>query len=380
VWGLLSFAGILAFIYDSVTEPIRRVIPSKLTFYQAQCEQIDLANRILHCRAALESNQDKITVAFDKLVIAVGASSNTFNIAGVDKHAFFLKDICDARSIRHRVIECFENAKHPGLDIEEIRRLLHFCIVGGGPTGIEFSAELHDFVWEDLRKLYPDLFQFVRITVYDVAKRILSGFDASLADYAAKKFARENIEIVTGMAVKEVNNDGIVLHSGERVRTGMIVWATGLTPNNLVAGMEGVLRESRTGRLLTDHKLFLLDQFGKPIEGVYAIGDCSTIDGYDLPCTAQVAKQKAKYLRTALNSEKSNGFVYRYAGSMAYIGGWRAIADIPFSDRSVKQRGWVAWLFWRSAYFSMAVSIRNKILIPMYWFLTWAFGRDISKI
>jgi NADH dehydrogenase FAD-containing subunit len=368
--------------FCSVTEPIRGAIQSNLAFYQARCEQIDFDSRTAHCLAALESNQDKISVEFDKLVIAVGARSNTFNIAGVDSRAFFLKDIGDARKIRHRVIECFEHAKHPGLTEGDIKALLHFCIVGGGPTGIEFSAELHDFVWEDLRRLYPDLFQHVRITVYDVAKRILSGFDASLADYAAKKFSRERIEIVTGMAVREILEDGLVLHSGEHVRTGMIVWATGLAPNALVAGMQGVQRDNRTGRLFTDPSPRLLDQFGKPIEGVYAIGDCATIMNNDLPCTAQVAKQKAKYLRAALNSDHKSdgGFTYRTAGSMAYIGGWKAIADIRVTDRSVKQRGWVAWLFWRSAYFSMAVSMRNKLLIPMYWFLAWAFGRDISKI
>lgn len=32
----------------------------------------------------------------------------------------------------------------------------------------------------------------------------------------------------------------------------------------------------------------------------------------------------------------------------------------------------------RSAYWTKSVSIQNKILIPMYWFKSWIFGRDIS--
>ena len=251
--GNTEFAGTLHLCLNySVTEPIREIIGGNFTFYQACCEQIDFSNKILHCHATLESNQDKISLPFDKLVIAVGARSNTFNIDGVEEHALFLKDISDARRIRHRVIECFEHSKHPGIDVDEIKRLLNFCIVGGGPTGIEFSAELHDFIWEDMKRLYPDLFQYVKITVYDVAKRILSGFDASLADYAAKKFAREKIDIVTGTGVSMVSADRLVLQSGEQVKTGMIVWATGLAPNNLVSGIENVQRDSRTGRLLTD--------------------------------------------------------------------------------------------------------------------------------
>jgi NADH dehydrogenase FAD-containing subunit len=34
-------------------------------------------------------------------------------------------------------------------------RLLHMVVVGGGPTGIEFAAELQDFFKEDLEKWFP---------------------------------------------------------------------------------------------------------------------------------------------------------------------------------------------------------------------------------
>ena len=40
----------------------------------------------------------------------------------------------------------------------------------------------------------------------------------------------------------------------------------------------------------------------------------------------------------------------------------------------------MAWLIWCSVYFSMAVSVRNKILISIYWFTTWLFGRDIANL
>ena len=40
---------------------------------------------------------------------------------------------------------------------QERLQLLSFIIVGGGPTGIEVAAELHDMVVDDLRRIYPDL-------------------------------------------------------------------------------------------------------------------------------------------------------------------------------------------------------------------------------
>ena len=40
----------------------------------------------------------------------------------------------------------FELATQHDADTEERQRLLHFVVVGGGPTGVEFSAEFHDFL------------------------------------------------------------------------------------------------------------------------------------------------------------------------------------------------------------------------------------------
>lgn len=65
------------------------------------------------------------------------------SVPGVEKYCFFLKTVADARSIRQRIIECFERASSPTTSDVEKSRLLHFVVVGGGPTSVEFSAELH---------------------------------------------------------------------------------------------------------------------------------------------------------------------------------------------------------------------------------------------
>lgn len=70
---------------------------------------------------------------------------------------YFLKQLGDARNIRNRLLECFERAANPYLSSEECSRLLSFVVVGGGPTSIEFAAELHDFLANDVKRWYPDL-------------------------------------------------------------------------------------------------------------------------------------------------------------------------------------------------------------------------------
>jgi len=56
------------------------------------------------------------------------------NIGLVHEHAFFLKDLNDARLIRQRILECFERASNPAIPDNERDQLLTFVVVGGGPT------------------------------------------------------------------------------------------------------------------------------------------------------------------------------------------------------------------------------------------------------
>jgi NADH:ubiquinone reductase (non-electrogenic) len=47
-------------------------------------------------------------------------------------------------------------------------------VIGGGPTGVEFTAELHDFLVEDLVKIYPAIQDFVKITIIQSGEHILN--------------------------------------------------------------------------------------------------------------------------------------------------------------------------------------------------------------
>lgn len=84
------------------------------------------------------------------------------------------QEVEDAQKIRTSIIDCFEKAVLPGLSEEERRMNLHFVIVGGGPTGVEFAAELHDFIQEDLVKLYPTVKDLIKVTLIQSGDHILN--------------------------------------------------------------------------------------------------------------------------------------------------------------------------------------------------------------
>ena len=81
-----------------------------------------------------------------------------------------------------RIYAGFEQANQPTITDADRRKLLNFCIVGGGPTGVEFAAELHDLLHTDMARHYPQLARMARINLYDTAPSILGGFDAGLQE------------------------------------------------------------------------------------------------------------------------------------------------------------------------------------------------------
>ena len=78
---------------------------------------------------------------YDILVVAVGAETATYGTPGVKENTYFLKDIKDVQRIRSNIMDHLETAAYPGQEDSEVSRLLHFVVVGGGPTGQFFCPD-----------------------------------------------------------------------------------------------------------------------------------------------------------------------------------------------------------------------------------------------
>jgi len=73
------------------------------------------------------------------LVVAVGSKTNTYNNPDIEKYAHKLKNVKQAQEIRKHIIDSLETASLPRQSEDEIKRMLNFVVVGGGPTGILHS-------------------------------------------------------------------------------------------------------------------------------------------------------------------------------------------------------------------------------------------------
>ncbi|EPS39188.1 hypothetical protein H072_7025 [Dactylellina haptotyla CBS 200.50] len=418
--------------HRSIMEPLRHIIRHKkraVKYYEAEATKIDAERRVVKINdfSDVKGSVSETEVPFDYLVVGVGAENATFGIPGVKEHACFLKEIGDAQQIRKKVMDCIETATFKDQSEAEKERLLHMVVVGGGPTGIEFAGELHDFFEEDLRKWVPDITDKFKVTLVEALPNVLPMFSKALIEYTEKTFKDENISVRTKTMVKKVTDKNIDVEvtqpDGTKVKEsidyGLLVWATGNAVRNVVRDLMNQLppqKNSRRGLVVNDY--LVVDG----TEGIWALGDCSATK---YAPTAQVASQQGNFLARLFNSmaktqaieedlynldqqmqaatnedEKArlnaeinlkgrsmskikqlSPFEYSHQGSLAYIGADRAVADLNWFGGAISSAtgGELTYIFWRSAYVSMVFSLRNRILVLTDWLKTKAFGRDVSR-
>lgn len=389
--------------------------------YQVWVEKVDFDARILTCRPAVGSNGNEqasegdspatFEVPFDQLVMAPGSEVNTFGTPGVEQHCLFMKSVSDAMALRERVLDCFELASLPSFAEERKREMLHFVIVGGGPTGVELAAELDELVHGHLLHIYPACRGLVRISVYDVADRILGQFGEKLSEYAMEKFRRRDVNVRMSRHIQGFKKGVMSVKEEGDVGFGVAVWAAGNKTCALVEAMEGVRKEAK-GQLVTDQQLRVLREGGgdggrdgvgdgvgvghghrharAALDGVYAIGDAATIDGQPLPPTAEVAVQQAKWLARHLLAldcaqaaqhrvsssagELDSGFRYQATAAVAYLGRQDGVVE-----GGGQWTGKSAWLAWRGGSLQWSRSWRRKAVMVVYWLLNKCDGRELAR-
>ncbi|KAI7860696.1 hypothetical protein BDC45DRAFT_492617 [Circinella umbellata] len=396
----------------SLIEPIRFITRHKsrqVRVVEAECTDVDPERKIITItdNSDVKGQSSTSELSYDYLVVGVGAMNQTFGIKGVEQYGCFLKEVWDAQKIRTKLMDCIETAAFPGQSSEEIDRLLHMVVVGGGPTGIEYAAELHDFLVDDLTSWYPELAGKIKITLVEALPNVLPAFSKQLIEYTESTFKEQNISIHTKTMVKEVREKEIVVQrpdgSSDSIPYGLLVWATGNTTRPLIRNLMAKFPETQTIRrgLAVDDWLRM-----KGANDIFAFGDASATQ---FAPTAQVAAQHGKYLArvfgqlasqekleaelvTATTEEEKakkarklqkakdiKPFHYSHQGSLCYIGSDKAIADLPFGPGNLASGGVATYAFWRSAYVSNLFSTRNRTLVITDWLKKTLLGRDISR-
>ncbi|KAJ3792922.1 hypothetical protein GGU11DRAFT_692723 [Lentinula aff. detonsa] len=379
---LLASAATGLFFSRLAEEPIRRAC-RHITYYRALATAVDFTQKTVTCIPSVlqpggrdvPDTEHPFPVEYDILIIAPGCVNQTFNTPGAAEHCFFLKTVPDAEAIKAKLLSLLEVASLPTTTPERAKELLHIAVVGGGPTGVELSAELTD-LFNEASKTYPHLAGLPSITIHDVAPEILGVFHEKLKVHALKTFKKHGVEVKTNSHITKIDEGALYTKEDGKIPVGMVAWATGNKQCDFVESLHGVSKATRLDRILTDQRLRVLKDDQTVLENVYALGDAADIFGKGLPTTAEVAVQKAEYLVKALNffSAKPAGpFIYKQRRMVAYVGG----TDGVIMGRQ-DWTGEAAWLAWRSGSLGWTRSWRRKGMILASWAWNLIGGREIA--
>ena len=436
---MLAGAAVGTVEYRSITQPIRNA-NAHAKYLEATCTNVEPGESFVECSVvACEGTSceiEEFQLPYDHLVVSVGAQVNTFGIPGVKEHCIFLKQVEDAAKLRRAIGNCFERASVPGISDEQRRAALTFAVIGAGPTGVEFCAELCDFIEQDVPRFYPELLPFVSVKLVEASDKVLVAFDEALQEKAletlqtrlvpsassesASASASEDgssfsssrpplVEVLLKAGVKEVRSDALVFANNSTLKYGLSVWAAGIGPLPLVLDLTKKVpgqqehQQTARGKLFTDQWLRVK---GSP--NIYAIGDCSFVEGAAYPATAQVAAQQGSYLSRLFSRnydlkapipkiagekqgvgqnlifDESGQYAKRFQflnlGILAYLGDSKALAQIQVDKSTIKGSGATGFALWRSVYLSKQVSLRNRVLVVIDWATSRAFGRDITRL
>ncbi|MDR4470203.1 MAG: NAD(P)/FAD-dependent oxidoreductase, partial [Nitrospira sp.] len=309
---------------------------------------------------------------YDHLVLALGSTTNFFDIPGLAQRAFTMKSLSDAMRLRNHLIANLEEADFAcGPSVRS--GLLNFVVAGGGFAGVETIAAMNDFLREAIR-FFPHLREeMLRIILVSSGPVILPELGEKLGTYAQRKLREQHVEIYDNCKVTAVTDHEVTLSNGTTVPTNALVWAAGISPHALLATLPC---PKGKGRVLVNECLEVPEW-----PGVWALGDCALVPdrktGTFHPPTAQHAlregKLAARNILATLRGEPVKPFVYSTLGLLAPIGKRTGVANIL----GINFSGFLAWWLWRTIYLLKLPRFEKKLLVALDWTLDVLFSKDL---
>jgi NADH dehydrogenase len=234
--------------FDSVLGPIgvRRI--------EGEVTGIDVAGRTV----AFEANGASQSIAYDRLVFALGSRLARPPIPGLAEHAFDVDTHAAAERLNAHIV-----GLKPGPST--------VLVVGGGLTGIEAAAEMPG-------KLRAAGIATPRVILADHAARVGAGMGEGALPVIEEALEALGVERRGGVSIAAIDAEGAMLATGERIAATTVVWCAGMQAHPLTAQFP--VERDRLGRLPVEPSLKI-----KGLTAEFAAGDCAWLLVDDVHCS-----------------------------------------------------------------------------------------------
>jgi len=346
---------------SEIAFPIRSIFGSQknVEVLFSEVQSINLKGR------RIETSTGPIDYHF--LVLAAGARNNHFGHDDWVDIAVGLKSLDDALEIRRRVLVALEVAEQETADLRR-RELLTFCVIGGGPTGVEMAGALSELsrtlVGRDFRHIRPEE---ITVMLLEGGPSVLSTFSEVSRARALKQLKKLGVEVQINAKVTAIEHNSVTIMradgSPQIIPAANVVWGAGVRASGLTATLGVPL--DRAGRVIVDRSLNV-----PGYDEVFAIGDlaaCTNPDGTPVPGVAPAAAQAGRFVADQIvrriRGLPTTQFRYINKGNLATIGRSAAVAELG----GAKLSGFVAWVLWLAVHVCFLIGFRNRYIVLFQW-------------
>lgn len=324
-------------------------------FQLGSLQKLDRERRVIELAPVTDDEGRQLVPAreleYDYLVLCIGSQSNDFQTPGVREHCVFLDSSEQARRFHRMLLDRF-------LQLEtRTAEQVQIAIVGGGATGVELSAELVDASRQMGNYYSPNRGHIQRnslgITLIEAGPHLLPALPPRLGNNAERELSKLGVRVLTGCAVAEASEDGLITRDGEKIPASIRVWAAGVKAPDFLAQLDG-LAVNRLNQIEVTPDL---QSTSDP--NIFALGDCAgciDIAEQRVPPRAQAAQQMASVAEHNLIAKIEGGplkqFRYRDRGSLVSLSKHTAVGNLmgTLVKGSLTIEGRIAGLAYRSLY------------------------------
>ena len=305
--------------------------------------------------------------SYDFLILATGAEISYFGHLQWKKFSPGLKNIEDATLIRGKILKAFEKAERIKNN-KEIKKLMNFVVIGGGPTGVEIAGAIAELSKKVLTKEFTTIdTKAAHVILLEAGPSILPTASLNLSIYTKNSLEKLGVEIQCNTIVKNIS-ENLVETNTETIESETIIWCAGVKASPL-----GNFIKTKTDKI---GRVFVNEDLSIPKHpNIFAIGDAAHVKdkmGKPLPGLAPVAKQEGKFVAEVIkkniqNVKNQNKFYYKNRGYLATIGRSKAIVDFGWFTL----KGRVGWIFWSLIHIYFLIGFRNRLMVFINW--VWSY-------